>query len=88
MKDLIEKSEQMSHKEKPCRGAKLLISGNSERENCELLWKDSKVLYFAAEDEDIYEAAMKSDWKCFCGSDPNLTADEIINLIKEKKSWR
>lgn len=84
MNDLIEKEEQMSRKEKPYRGVDLFVGGETEPLRCELLWKDSKVLYFAAEDEDVYETAKKSDWKCFCGSDPNLTADKIMDPIKER----
>ena len=84
MNDLIEKEDQMSHKEKPYRGVDLFIGGETEPLRCELLWKDSKVLYFAAEDEDVYETAKKSDWKCFCGSNSNLTSDEIIDSIKER----
>lgn len=87
-KELLNKlalmSDDFSDKEKPIQSANFYISGDSEVYYCELLWKESKVIYFTAEDEDIYEKAKDGNYKCFCGSDSELTAETILNAIKEK----
>ena len=81
--ELSKHAEELKHKEKPYRGAYLFTTDGSERIDCELLWVESKVVFFTAEDEEAYKIAKSSNWKCFCGSDPTVTATMIIESIKE-----
>ena len=83
LEELVLLSDDFSNKEKPVRSANFYISGVPESYSCELIWDKSKVMYFTAEDEEIYKKAKVGDYKCFCGSDPDLTAETILNAIKE-----
>ena len=86
-KDLVEKlallSDEFSGKEKPVQNANIYIFGDPDSYPCDLIWEKSKVMFFTAEYEEIYEKAKVGDYKCFCGSDPDLTAETVLNAIKE-----
>ncbi len=49
---------------------------------CDLIWEDSKVLFFAENNSSNYNKALKSDWKCFYGGDPKVTALLILENLK------
>ncbi len=71
-------------KEKPIYDCKYMLSDNAEEYVGTLVWKKSKVIYFSAEYHDLYEAALYSDWKCFCGDDSTLTPELLAEALKEK----
>lgn len=84
LESLISSSDLFSSKEKPVSNCSFILSGDSDEYVGTLVWKISKVIYFSAEDRDIYEKAQYSDWKCFCGDDGDLTVDMIAASLKEK----
>lgn len=61
-----------------------MIVGDSEKYRATLLWKKSKVMYFSADDRDVYESVVSGEWKCFCGDDAEITASILLDAIKEK----
>lgn len=83
IKSIESSIEEFLLKEKPLHNCSFVLSGRNERYKCELLWRKSRVAYFSADNED-YEAAKNSDWKCFFGGDASLKASDIISAIKEK----
>ena len=49
--------------------------------NCDLLWRQSKVMFFTSENEEDYHKAENSDWDCIYSmelKDP----EELIQRIK------
>lgn len=83
LNSLIEKQSLFTHKEKPFGEADLYLCGNLEPLRCELLWKKSKVAFFMSDEVESYEKARTCDWTCFCGNDPELTAEMIADSLKE-----
>lgn len=81
---LISSTDMFSTKEKPIYDCSFMLSGDTEKYVGTLVWKKSKAIYFSAEYCDVYEKAMHSDWKCFCGDDRAVTVDVIVGALKEK----
>ena len=75
--------DKFSLKECPRGTSDFVIDGKSETYTCDLIWIKSRVMYFSAAYEDDYNAALKSDWTCFCGSDRSLSVAKILGAIKE-----
>jgi hypothetical protein len=48
-----------------------------------LIWKQAKIIFLAAENEDIAQVIENSGWRCFCSTTDGLTAEEIIRTIPE-----
>ena len=57
-------------------------SKTGETINCDLIWEESKVLFFTEGNSSNYNKALKSDWKCFYGGDPKVTASLILDNLK------
>ena len=81
LNELCERGNEFVAKEKPIHECSFIIAGDSEKYKATLLWKKSKVMYFSADNRDIYEKVMDSDWTCFCGDDETINADTILNAI-------
>ena len=81
---LVSSAGLFTTKEKPIYDCKYMLSDNAEEYVGTLVWKKSKVIYFSAEYHDLYEAALSSDWKCFCGNDRTLTPELLAEALKEK----
>lgn len=84
IEELIKLIDDFSSKEKPTYDCSFIIVGSDEKYKATLLWKESKVMYFSADDRDIYESVISTDWKCFCGDDGKINARDILSAIKEK----
>ena len=84
IEELIKLSDGFSIKEKPIYDCSFIIVGTDKKQKATLLWKKSKVMYFSADDRDVYDSVTSRDWKCFCGDDTKLNAIDILNAIKEK----
>ena len=82
--ELAGMSGSFSIKEKPVYDCTFMIAGDSEKHKATLLWKNSKVMYFSADDRDEYESVVSKEWKCFCGDDVAINANDILGAIKEK----
>jgi len=84
LEDLRKLSGDFSEKEKPVFDCSFMIVGVDEKQKVTLLWKKSKVMYFSADDRDIYDSVVSGDWKCFCGDDAEVKATDVLSAIKEK----
>lgn len=69
-------------KEKPYSGCTILIDGVEC--SCDLLWRKSRVLFFTSETIDDFDAATRTDWKCFNAGDINLSAQMIADALLEE----
>lgn len=81
---LVASADLFTTKEKPFYDCKYYLSGDSNEHVATLIWKKSAVIYFSAEDYDLFERASLSNWKCFCGDDDTLTPYIIAEALKEK----
>ena len=86
IKQLKEKKALFENKEKPFRECSGKSSLSDSSLQCDLVWFDSKVIYFSAEDEEDYETirAYNKDWQIFCGSDESFNVDDFIKAIGDK----
>ena len=78
---IISSSNKFAGKEKPESECDFSIAGESDVYTCDLLWRKSKVMFFTSTNEDDYEVAKNSDWKCFYSMD----IDDPVTLINEIK---
>lgn len=58
------------------------FSINEESFYCDLLWKNAKLMLFTEANRDGYDAARKSNWKCILISEPDITPEILISLLK------
>ena len=79
---VIDSNDRFIGKEKPRKNVQIL-SGTSVL-SCDLLWEKSGIAYFTADNKKGFDALKDSEWKCFWGADPNSSAEEIIDAIKER----
>ena len=49
----------------------------------DLAWKESKCLYFTADNEEEYLKAKSTDWKAVFGGDAKLSLEDFIETRKE-----
>ena len=86
IKQLKEKKSLFENKEKPFRECSGKSSLSDSSLQCDLVWFDSKVIYFSAEDEEDYETlrAYNRDWQIFCGADESFNVDDFIKAIGDK----
>ena len=83
LKGLIENAEEFKKKEKPRSGATFCISDEINL-GVDLMWTDSRVMFFSCENEEEYTAAKKGDWMCIYAGDESVTWDIIKDSLKEK----
>lgn len=83
LRDLIEKSDSLASKEKPVMNGTMLDLVTQEEYICDLIWKQAKIIFLTAENEDIAPLIHNGGWTCFCSTTASVTADEIIQTIPE-----
>ena len=83
LRDLIAKAELLASKEKPVMNGTMLDLATQEEYTCDLIWKRAKIIFLAAENEDVAPIIQNGGWTCFCSTTPGLTADDIIRTIPE-----
>lgn len=72
-------------KEKPKLDCPFAIDGGEDIHDSNLLWTDSRVIFFMGENRDEYEiAAASDDWTCFLAEDMALTPNELAAALKEE----
>lgn len=81
--DLIAKSDLLANKEKPVMNGTMLDLVTQEEYTCDLIWKQAKIIFLTAENEDIAPTIHNGGWTCICSTTAGLTADEIIQTIPE-----
>jgi hypothetical protein len=84
LKDLEDQAECFNGKEVPRQDCIFRVSESPEQFKCDIIWKKSKVAFFSEDNEDGYQAAVGSDWKCFLATDPALDPNAILTEIMEK----
>lgn len=83
LNNLMSKSNSLSNAEKPIMNGVLINPITQEEYLCDLIWKDAKIVFLTADNEEIVPAINDGEWTCFCGNDASLTAEEIIKTITE-----
>ena len=71
----------MESVEKPIKGCDIEIDGYTG--TCDYAWKQGKVLLFCSDHEEEYIHAKNSDWKCFYANEEGLSAELILQSLKE-----
>lgn len=71
-------------KEKPVGFGTFSIIGSIEKLQYDFAWINSKVILFSSDNEEEYEIAKNSDWKCFYLNNKDLTARMIFDAIGGK----
>jgi hypothetical protein len=83
LRDLIAKSNALTNREKPVMNGTILNLATQEEYPCDLIWKQAKIIFLTAENEDVFSNIRDSGWTCFCSTTDGLTAEEIIRTIPE-----
>lgn len=82
-KEMLSQVEIFVNCEKPISDGKVRVIESGEELVVDLIWKNSKVLFFTTENESSYEVAKLSDWKCFCATREKIEAIMIYDALKE-----
>ena len=61
----------------------ILDSKTGEEYCCDLIWIKPRIVYLSAENDDLKEIIERGGWTCLCGSDQELSAEQIIEMIPE-----
>lgn len=72
---------EMNNVEKPVMNGTLLNTENYEECICDLIWKNNKTVYLLYENEYLREKIERGGWTCICGSDENISAKKVIELL-------
>lgn len=68
--------------EKPHSGGTIRVTTDKESMSVDLIWIQSKVMFFSAENMEEYEKCKDSDWKCFCSGDDNFDWHSMIKELE------
>ena len=80
---LASAANMFSDKVKPDMNGTLLNPITHEEYSCDLVWKQAKVVFLSAENQDLTPVLKDGGWICLCSSAPDLTPNEIIKNIPE-----
>lgn len=83
LKELYDCSQKMNEKMKPVMNGVLVDSKTGEEYCCDLIWIKPRIVYLSAENNDLKEIIERGGWTCLCGSDEELSAEHIIEMIPE-----
>ena len=50
---------------------------------CDLIWRDEKLIFLTAENEDLKATITNGGWTCICSTDADITVEKIIEMIPE-----
>lgn len=67
----------------PVQAGTFQVIGDSNYYNVDLYWLDKKVMIFSAENEEEFNKASKSEWKCFWLSVEGTIVDSVLAVLKE-----
>ena len=67
--------------EKPIYGGS--VKYNNEIINVDLIWKNSKVLFFLIDNSEDYKKIKNCGWKVFCLEDGSIDVDLFLKSIEE-----
>ena len=80
---LRDSSAAFAETEKPLCDCEFLLSGSSEKHECDLLWKKARIAFFTESNNDDYLLAKGSTWRCFSTADPAFTVQKLLAALKE-----
>ena len=80
--DLITNVERFRGIAKPHRAATFFEKGKKQALEADLIWPEKRVMLFTSENEDEYNVAVNSQWKCFYTADSKLSWDKILKALK------
>ena len=69
--------------EKPLFGETIVFGINRTTVHTDLLWKNSKVMYFFGENSKEYKKALDSGWHCVCLSDHKIEIEEFLGYMED-----
>ena len=81
--ELIDKIFDYKDGEKPFQAGTFQVLGDPNYYNVDLYWPNKKVMIFSAENEEEFDKASRSEWKCFCLSGEGAIADSVLAVLKE-----
>lgn len=81
--ELIAKVSDYKDGEKPFKEGTFQVLGDSEYYNVDLYWPKKKIMIFSTENEEEFNKALKSEWKCFYLSRDDTIAESILTALKE-----
>lgn len=83
IQDMGNNEDAFVKKEHPVMNREFSVSDSTEQYEADMMWTKSKVLFFTADNQDAYEAARHTDWKCFISSDTNITAQLLADALSD-----
>lgn len=81
--ELIAKVSDYKDGEKPFKEGTFQVLGDSKYYNVDLYWPKKKIMIFSTENEEEFNKALKSEWKCFYLSREDTIAESILTALKE-----
>lgn len=84
--EFLKNIESFDGKEKPYRDCSGKTFLSDSLLQCDLVWFNSKIIYFSAAYYDDYTTAKncERDWHFFCGADETFNVEDFMNMIGEK----
>ena len=76
-------SNVLGSKKKPYMNGSLCNPATQENYPCDLIWKDEKLIFLTAENEDLKTTITDGGWTCICSTDADITVEKIIEMIPE-----
>ena len=74
---LSEQSDSFAGMEKPMRDS-VFLTEDGDRIQCDLMWKNAKLLFFSEYGDDDYAVAAESDWQCISVREGKSVLDSLI----------
>ena len=76
-------SNALGSKKKPYMNGSLCNPATQETYPCDLIWRDEKLIFLTAENEDLKATITNGGWTCICSTDADITVEKIIEMIPE-----
>ena len=83
LRTIITHVAEFDRKEKPWSNATFDVAGEKNL-GVDLVWPKSKIMFFSADNEDEFNLAKNSDWRCFCSKQSPFLLEELITKLKEE----
>lgn len=80
--EMIKNSDDFLNSEKPINDGTVKIIETNEEIQVDLIWKNSKVLFFLYDNKENYEKVKDTDWKCYCITNDSNTLRTFCDSIK------
>lgn len=81
LRTIIVHVAEFNGKEKPWSNATFDVDGHKNL-GVDLIWPKSKIMFFSADNEDEFNLASNSDWRCFCSKQSPFSLEELLANLK------